>query len=576
MYRTIHGQRSYWFYAAIALVCLTVGRAFGAEYFIGPAGKDTNPGTRAAPFATVTKVYGLMKAGDTATLLAGQYSGLSVLSRTSYPPAGVTIRGEVPGGVVIDGKGTMSPISMDGPGASPIGGFTIQDIVFRHQAYGASLYGVTKVKFIRCGFEDASNGNSMAFNASKTCDTILLEDCFAWGSGRYKFSTYHASNVIFRRCVVRFDRVQATPDPMACFAIYASTNVQVQNCIALDGDQPSFWTKVDEYSGAFSTPSTDGPSTNVLYTGCIALNNAFQFGTLTKNLTNVRFVNCVGWHIQEGVWARDGGLYDHMTFGDLYGPSRQTSSVGLRFEWGDDPNPVTRITNSVISGVKGVALWGWTGEDYNVFSGNQTDRTNTPVGSRSVNAAPGLKYLVRGSDSATLKGKASDGGDIGATILKRIGKSGTFYGEAGYDQAQAEDLWPWPNEDVIRSYMRSYASPSGNRGFCADGKTLTTYVLGYLGNAPFVGSTPVPDPVPDPATQPTTVPTPPATQPSDEVLALRAQVTSLQVQLDLAKMDLEAAKTSINSLTVNITILNGRIAAATAELDLAKAKLLGQ
>ena len=103
-----------------------------------------------------------------------------------------------------------------------------------------------------------------------------------------------------------------------------------------------------------------------------------------------------------------------------------------------------------------------------------------------------LFYLPRIESNSDLSGKASDGGDVGATVMKRIGVNGTLWGEPGYNTTTDEDLWPWPNEDIIKINLRTYSHPqiNGARGFCADGKqlngihdiTLTSYIWEYLGN----------------------------------------------------------------------------------------------
>jgi hypothetical protein len=68
--------------------------------------------------------------------------------------------------------------------------------------------------------------------------------------------------------------------------------------------------------------------------------------------------------------------------------------------------------------------------------------------------------------------------------LKRIGVSGTLWGETGYDTVTDEDLWPWPNEARIKSDF-SEVSGVGQRGFTSaatPSKTLTEYLWEQLGN----------------------------------------------------------------------------------------------
>jgi parallel beta-helix repeat protein len=61
--------------AIIALLTLS-GRAFAAEYYVAPApsGNDSNPGSMAQPFATLTKANGAAAAGDTIWVRGGKYA----------------------------------------------------------------------------------------------------------------------------------------------------------------------------------------------------------------------------------------------------------------------------------------------------------------------------------------------------------------------------------------------------------------------------------------------------------------------------------------------------------------------
>ena len=218
-------------------------------------------------------------------------------------------------------------------------------------------------------------------------------------------------------------------------------------------------------------------------------------------MTDIFFTDCLGYYLREGVYLRDSATYNHCTFGDLYGPSLQTSTIGFRYSVGDDPVNTSSVFNSILFNINGTALNNLFSEDYNVFYGNNINVSNMTTGSHSTNQDPNLIYLPRiENNNALLKNTASDGGDIGANIVKRIGVSGTLYGEPGYDTETDENLWPWPHEDVIKRKMRAYsytgptssgetATLSGNRGFAASGNglyggpiTLTSYIWEYLGN----------------------------------------------------------------------------------------------
>jgi hypothetical protein len=74
----------------------------------------------------------------------------------------------------------------------------------------------------------------------------------------------------------------------------------------------------------------------------------------------------------------------------------------------------------------------------------------------------------------------------GANILYRIGGTGTFHGDSGWDAISLESLWPFEGESIWANKMKSYTSSGsgGNRGFAniTSEIPLTDYIWGYLGN----------------------------------------------------------------------------------------------
>ena len=104
----------------------------------------------------------------------------------------------------------------------------------------------------------------------------------------------------------------------------------------------------------------------------------------------------------------------------------------------------------------------------------------------------GLGYLLSVDEGCTLSHISSDDYGIGPSIVKKVGVTGTLYGETGYNTTTEDKLWPFPNENIIKSNMAKYSSDgvNGARGFCAsckqkngiDNITLTSYIWEYLGN----------------------------------------------------------------------------------------------
>ena len=73
-----------------------------AEYVVSPTGKDTNPGTKQKPFATIQKAADTVKPGDTVRILEGHYRETVELKTSGT--ADKPIQFVADGKVVIDGS----------------------------------------------------------------------------------------------------------------------------------------------------------------------------------------------------------------------------------------------------------------------------------------------------------------------------------------------------------------------------------------------------------------------------------------------------------------------------------------
>ena len=97
--------------------------AKAANYYLDPAGSDTNPGTQAQPWQTIAKANNTLVAGDTVFLRAGTYTdqirpvnnGTSDSARISYVAFGN-------GNVIIDNFGDQSSGSNYTVGGIALGG----------------------------------------------------------------------------------------------------------------------------------------------------------------------------------------------------------------------------------------------------------------------------------------------------------------------------------------------------------------------------------------------------------------------------------------------------------------------
>lgn len=486
-------------------------------YVDNSALNDSGTGAIGSPKKYIRSGIALMSGGDTLIIANGTYTGVNNMLNNgsgwewnSGLPNGssgayTTIKAETDFGVTIDGEGISLHIPLYIAGVSYI---KIQGINFINSGGGTVGHNMGfqeshHIKVVRCsGGEGAGNDGNMVF---RYCQYSLMEECFTYGQSRYQFMNYDVltgqtdSYNIFRRCVARFD-YDVTPEgqtrPKACFTSYWSPSTIYQNCIAIDAKNAS--TDADDLIwGAYYAPN--GGTSGLRYYSSIALNVDTKGINFEDSNDGAIIDNCVIWGIPAITIAGDrhnafnsnsatnvtitNSTFGNVVLGDAYSGIRLSTSGNT-------------IKNSIFydfTGVLSVLSASGQTHDYNAFYGNTG---NFASGSASANElcsengnavnplSNGLNYITRIETSSTLKTSGESGGQIGAEILYKLGNSESLYNESGWNALTNDRLWPFPNEDIIRTKMRSYTSHSveGTRGFCADGETLTHYIWNYLGN----------------------------------------------------------------------------------------------
>lgn len=502
--------------AAVALLLmLTMGFAHAATYYVATTGNDTTgDGTSANPKKTIRAGIARMAGGDTLIVKAGTYSDLPnfINSRQVAIPNGTaaqftTIMAEQPGAVRIKNSGALDYydnfIFLESTRYVKVDGFILDHTNSQYPPSTVDVEGsfnkVTRVIVKRSGPTEQYGG---WFYFSGTDN--LLEDSAGVGSARYGFAvggpSGTAQRIILRRCVGRMD-YSISSQPKATFNVYGNDDgnfnvrdILLQNLIAIDGRKGP--TTGDVTYGAYYFPKNP---VNVGIQGSLALNVESEYASFfIKELQgrDIKMVDSVAWAGYgtsgvDGVRANstsnttDSLIYDHMTIGKHAGA------------WYNKDGATTRqLTNSLMYGNTSLSDGsdvGWTTATSNAFY------PSTPtVGSNAIAAvAADLKYIVRAEAGSKFSGKATDGRDVGANMTVRYGRTGTLWGETGYNERTTEALWPWLLEDKIKSvFAETNAAPSGavpstnvtTRGFAATtdqfGKpmTLTRYVWQYLGN----------------------------------------------------------------------------------------------
>ena len=483
-------------------------------YYVSDAdGNDANDGTTVETAKkTIQAGITLMSSGDILIIRNGTYTGDANMINWEYrPPDGTqekytVIKGESAGGVTIDGESVRNPLSLE---HAPVGSsyLIFDSLGFVHGLAGAEGnvrigYG-NHIKILNCFSSDAASG-AHGFS-SYYSSYVLYEDCWAWGHMQYAFHFRDNDHSIVRRCVARIDRAEAGDAYISSFFNYNSTHTEWQNCLVIDQNQEAYLDdNVNGAGGVFAMHLGNNGSTNnvdVNYRGCMVLNTwSYNGGLLTSDqVASVTVNDMVVWGLnnQNNIYNRNALTpeteYDHV----VVGGNNHESGRGI-YTSGATENTVT---NSIVIGMNVSGLWNIANASNNCLYGNASNLTSTTCPTCIVDVNPldgSLEYLPRIESGSVLSSAGLEGTYVGANITKKIGVSGTLWGETGYDIETEENLWPFSNEDLIKEKMAqySYDDPNdslepitGARGFAASGNglyggpiTLTSYIWEYLEN----------------------------------------------------------------------------------------------
>ncbi len=480
----------------LACLFLSTPSIFAATYYVDASRPDDSG--NGTSWATAKKhIYPgikLMQGGDTLIIKSGIYNTQYQTGKATdttgdtihHVPSGTagnptTIKADVDFGVILTGIGgggsysdyeQQAVITLVNTSYVNIEGFLIKNAGGwdKYSLSAVELNHANHCKIRKIGVKNGVNpigeyGGAIHVGGSYN----LVEDSFACGMMRYGIwgsGSNEPNYNIFRRCIVRWDYC-TTAQPRAAITWYGNSigvapsgSMYMQNCIAIDGNNGETGTQT--FTGGFSVPHETSGITRY---GCISLKN-YGFGfhssedSFSKDNTNTQ---CINWDSTGGTWWRNLGS-------GMSGVYNGTSNRGI--SGGNNGPAYCEAKNNVVVG--------------NASITSMKTITNTVA----KNAADFL-YILRSPD-----------GTAGATIEKQYGVTGTLYGEAGWDALTETNLWPWPHEEAIRAlFKETNIPPAGtfpalndtNRGFCADGETLTHYVWNYLGHGnPFSSNISIP------------------------------------------------------------------------------------
>lgn len=296
------------------------------------------------------------------------------------------------------------------------------------------------IKFFRTAFSGGpSSGNAVTLQIGTNdytpgASNILLEDSWVYGAGgRYKVLVYNASKVVLRRVVVRHDGGWAYDgdNPQGGFALYDSADIICQDCMFLDPASGLSGFEAALY--LVSNGTTPTKQSNVTVNGAVIINSP-----------------------NNGLAAEGTGTATAYAIKDVAVVNSGAGGFNT-----NNSSHTLNITRGLAS-VKGAPYAAWHGSvnaSSCVYKGGSNSGASLTSCSSTLPTYP------------TVLNSAGQG----ANIQKRIGVSGTLWGEAGYNDATTQDLWPYPNEARIKSDFDAVRPAFG-------GKTLTKYVFEQFGN----------------------------------------------------------------------------------------------
>lgn len=499
--------------------------SFAADWYISPTGSDIADGTSTStPVATLVQAYTLMSPGDTLYFMDGTYQ------QQLFPPVGLSGSSGAPTKFIAvnDGSVIIAPTLSDLAAYYTTGGslyvysntsrgrmsyFDFEGLFVRAVGERTGIY-ITSMDFAdvdtqmthhinirRCGVVgSAVDVNLSAPTEVSNCSDILVEDHYSFGKGRKAMEVYGAIRVTVRRAVLRYDWWEGDSylpnDPRINITCYNTQDSIFENILAIDAGPHPVIRSPDRAGLVLSGNQAGGTAidgtSNSGYYGCIVLGNNPYAG----------YFNGVEMNGGTGSPATGLSLKDIAIIG----------AMGYGANIHDNVDGVTASNLTIIGG----SLSGFRANPYPSYT---ISNFTLDYSVARDNTGRGFYGITPGFSSAT----GNSDGDIEAAYMPTIAYPPTNTPVIGHergadvtkryvDGVKTETaLWPWPNEDTIKSHMCDEAILQDIKdtitaydgvesayapGLCTSGKTLTTYIWEAMGAT-------IPEDIYGPSTAPT-------------------------------------------------------------------------
>jgi hypothetical protein len=154
-------------------------------YYVSKTGKDSNPGTEAQPWLTVTKAANTMIAGDTVYVETGTYNERVFPAHSGSTGSPITYQNYNGQSVIINGTGlSYSGLFLfQGTSYINISGLTIENSLAAGDGNGIFLQGASNINITNCTITNTVAAGIAAYDfVGKHCSNIKVSNCTIYGT----------------------------------------------------------------------------------------------------------------------------------------------------------------------------------------------------------------------------------------------------------------------------------------------------------------------------------------------------------------------------------------------------------
>ena len=493
-------------FALFLLPALICNKAFAAEWWVSSSSGTDNVtcGSAGSPCATGNYLWNTrgMAGGDTAHF----YNGGSTHTAISNPPNGsagayTQIIGDDDGKQLVAITGGGSAASIDISGSTQKQYIKFKNFKGFNNGENSTFIAVsddgTAVvdEHNNLIFEHIFSSGTARGSGSSNCGNIEMAKVrnstvtyfAAVGQCRNMLMSYGTTSVEWSTGVIRRDYNGSDGNPSHGLSVYNSIYTLSTNLLFIDGRGP-VPSNVSDHGAVYSPGNLPNPGASPyssaddnIYKRIVVVNHKADSGEIG--------IACEGG-------GTGGGNNKRNIFEDL---AVHGSAYGMSFPNRNDDYRVRRVSitsMSVIGIYAGNANGGTGGSLQSIFVsscgtglsaapsptgsnivGNGTNYSGSSAGTGTISTAALQKYIIRVETGSVNKGAGVQGEDIGANIDRFYDPTATV---------PTKFMWPWPDEDRIRTFICSVRMST----FCltndSTGKamTLSTYILTQL-NYPY-------------------------------------------------------------------------------------------